>query len=250
MDHDALSQANPRGGDINLRAEAQMNEYRAIAARIAADGPRTVLDWGCGAGQMSDLLDRAAITPTAFDFDSERPDGERPLERYPRLQIRTSTDPVALPYDDASFDAVLSCGVLEHVSDPDASLDEVHRVLRPGGTFYVYKLPNRLSYLEALARRMGLYYHGACEHDKLYTVREARALLTRHGFAVTSAQRANMLPLTIAHPIANRLAGLIFAANRALARVPVLNLLATNVELIAVSRAVPAPPVAAAPAAV
>ena len=53
------------------------------------------------------------------------------------------------------FDAVLSCGVLEHVEDPDASLDEIRRVLQPGGTFYVYKLPNRASYLEAIARRLG-----------------------------------------------------------------------------------------------
>ena len=226
-----------------------MREYHAIADRIAADGPRTVLDWGCGAGQMSDLLDRAGVTPTAFDYDSQRADGERPLERYPRLVIRTSRDPVALPYADGSFDAVLSCGVLEHVSDPDGSLDEVRRVLRPGGSFYVYKLPNRFSYLEAMARRMGLYYHGACDHDKLYTAREARALLTRHGFAVIVARRANLLPLTIAHPLVNRLAGVIFAVNQALARVPVLNQLATNIELVAVSRAVPASPAAVEPAA-
>ena len=219
-----------------------MREYQAIADRIVEDGAHHVLDWGCGAGQMSDLLERAGARPTAFDYDSQREDGERPLERYPRLQIRTSTDPVALPYPDGSFDAVLSCGVLEHVSDPDGSLDEVRRVLRPGGTLYVYKLPNRFSYLEALARRMGLYYHGACDHDKLYTVREARRLLARHGFAVTVARRANMLPLTVAHPLANRTAGLIWQLNRALGRVPVLNQLATNVELIAVSRAVPAAP--------
>ena len=104
----------------------------------------------------------------------------------------------------------------------------------------MYKLPNRLSYLEAVARRTGLYYHGACEHDKLYTVRQARSLLERHGFAVTVARRSNLLPLTVAHPLVNRAAGLVWGINVALSRVPALNLLATNVELISVSRAVPA----------
>ena len=63
--------------------------------------------------------------------------------------------------------------MLEHVEDPDASLEEIRRVLVAGGTFYVYKLPNRTSYLEAIARRAGLYYHGELEHDRVYDVRSA-----------------------------------------------------------------------------
>ena len=84
------------------------------------------------------------------------------MERYPApVGPSRAHDPWRLPFDDGAFDAVLSCGVLEHVEDPDASLEEIRRVLVPGGTFYVYKLPNRTSYLEAIARRAGLYYHGA-----------------------------------------------------------------------------------------
>jgi SAM-dependent methyltransferase len=224
---------NPRGYDVNLRSGPQMQEYRAIARRIRGDAPSRLLDWGCGHGQVSDLLWRAGLDVTAFDYRPDAEDGTRPLERYPHLSVRLSRDPRRLPFEDRAFDAVLSCGVLEHVEDPDASVDEIRRVLIPGGTFYVYKLPNRASYLEAIARRAGLYYHGAMEYDRVYDRRSAVSLLERHGFTVGEFRRMNMLPLTVTSGLAARAAGPIWTANRALSAIPGLNLLSTNLQLIA-----------------
>lgn len=220
--------------DVNLRAGPQMREYEAIVARIARDRPGSVLDWGCGWGQVSDLLRSAGLDASAFDYDpAAEEDRIRPLERYPKIDAFLSSDPRWLPYEDASFDAVLSCGVLEHVVDPDASVAEIARVLRPGGTFYVYKLPNKHSYLEWLARRLGMYYHGAEEHDRIYGKQDAVVLLERHGLSVREFRRANMLPLTLAARPAQWATGAIWAANRLLSRTPGLNLLATNLELVA-----------------
>ena len=140
---------------------------------------------------------------------------------------------MTLPYPDAEFDAILSCGVLEHVHEPDASLEEISRVLRPGGTFYVYKLPNRWSYLEKIAKALGMYWHGSLPNDRIYTTTSAAELMRAHDFEVRELRRNNMLPLTLPGRIAARLAGAIWAANRLLARIPGVNLLATNVELVA-----------------
>lgn len=226
--------ANRRSLDVNLRSGPQMREYAAIVDKIARDRPGRVLDWGCGFGQVTRLLIEQGISTTAFDYrEGVTEPVTLPLERFPEIDATVSAQPFELPFEDDSFDAALSCGALEHVHDPDASLEELKRVLVPGGTLYVYKLPNRFSYLEWIAKRLGLYYHGACPNDIVYSKRSAHDLLQRHGYEVRELRRANMLPLMLPGPIGRILTAPLWTANRALSRIPGLNLLATNLELIA-----------------
>jgi ubiquinone/menaquinone biosynthesis C-methylase UbiE len=210
-----------------------MQEYVAIVQRIKADAPGVLLDWGCGWGQVSDLLVHYGISVKSFDYAADRQEGSQPLEQYPHISAFISNDPRRLPYADGEFDAVLSCGVLEHVEDPDASLEEIRRVLKPGGTFYIYKLPNRASYLEAIAKRMGWYYHGAFPHDRVYTRSSANALIGTHGFQISESRMMNVLPLTITGSLAIRYAELIWRANCTLSALPGLNRFATNIEIVA-----------------
>jgi arsenite methyltransferase len=97
-----------------------------------------VLDLGCGAG--TDLLVAAQMTGSAghvigVDMTSAM------LERARQSATEMGLDNVelhealieALPLDDASVDVVISNGVIDLVPDKDAVLDEIDRVLRPGG---------------------------------------------------------------------------------------------------------------------
>ena len=88
------------------------------------------------------------------------PDAEVPLRLYPEIRAYVSSDPVGLPIPTRASTSS-SAGVLEHTGAQEANLDEIARVLKPGGRFHVYKLPNRFSYLEWVARRLGLHYHGS-----------------------------------------------------------------------------------------
>jgi SAM-dependent methyltransferase len=221
-----------RGVDVNLRAGPQMREYAHIADRVAAHGIGPVLDWGCGFGQVTSLMYVGGVAVESYDFQAGSPVRKVPLPRYPHLSMTVSGEPVALPYPDNWFAAVVSCGVLEHVPKPHASLDEIHRILVPGGRLFVYKLPNRRSYLEAIAKRIGLYHHGALPDDEVYDIGSAVRLVSGHRFRVDDARMANMLPLSMSSSaLAWRLAGPIWESNRALSRIPLLNLLATNIEL-------------------
>jgi ubiquinone/menaquinone biosynthesis C-methylase UbiE len=215
--------------DAHLRSGPQMLQYDALAHDLVARVPGRVLDWGCGYGQVTALLRDQGVDVVAFDYRAELSEpAVAPLERYPEIDAHLSPDPVALPFEDAGFDTVLSCGVLEHVEQPDASLEEVRRVLKPGGTFYVTNLPNRWSYTEKVARLLGQYYHGQLPDDRVYTKRSIETLLKRHGFKVHELRYAHMLPLTLGGP-----ARPIWNASRLLERVPALNTFATSLEVVA-----------------
>ncbi|MGZ4765269.1 MAG: class I SAM-dependent methyltransferase [Ilumatobacteraceae bacterium] len=59
------------------------------------------------------------------------------LEYLPYTAPDVYGDGLCLPFQDDSFDLILSQAVLEHVPDPQRAVDELHRVLKPGGTMYV-----------------------------------------------------------------------------------------------------------------
>jgi len=228
--------------NANLSAGLQNAEYDEIVGEVAAATPAggAVLDWGCGEGQITSRLSARGLAVEACDYDPEA-DGveQRPFARYPELSALRSSDPVRIPFDDERFDVVLSCGVLEHVEQPLASLLELRRVLKPGGCVYVYKLPNRFSVLEFIARAGGLPYHGMRVHDTLWGRRSARWALEAAGFEVRWVRRANMLPLTVDHDLLNRRTESLYRINKRLASTPGLGVLATNVEALGIKPSTP-----------
>ena len=98
----------------------------------------------------------------------------------------------------------------------------------------MFKLPNRTSYLEAVARRAGpLLPRGLQSTTGCMTAARPSGCFRRHGFDVVEFRRMNMLPLSLTAAWATHWARRIWDVNRLLSAVPGLNLVATNLELVA-----------------
>ena len=216
--------------------------YIRIADDIAQHVPPCdLLDWGCGDGQMTYLLGRRGFRVTSYDVGD--PEGFAlpaiPLTRD--LQVVVSSHPTDLPFADASFDAVLSCGVLEHVGESDprgddrASLREIARILRPGGSLLIYQLPQQYAWQEAVSRRLGLGY----SHPRRYSATEIVALLRQAGYSVQRLRRTNLVPRNLTgmpeamRTAYSRLSHPLIALDGQLCRVPGLRHLAGALEITA-----------------
>ncbi len=103
-------------------------DARALAVEaILAAAPARILEVGCGEGEMAEQLGESAEV-VAVD------QSPRMVELTARRGVDAHVaDVQALPFPDASFDAVLAAWMLYHVSDLDRGLEEIARVLRPGG---------------------------------------------------------------------------------------------------------------------
>ncbi|MEM6588841.1 MAG: bifunctional 2-polyprenyl-6-hydroxyphenol methylase/3-demethylubiquinol 3-O-methyltransferase UbiG [Pseudomonadota bacterium] len=96
-----------------------------------------VLDLGCAGGFMAEALHNSGAEVTGIDPAAEAISAARTHAIHEGYGIHYDVGVgEALPYEDASFDAVVCVDVLEHVSDLDRVLREVHRVLVPGGRFF------------------------------------------------------------------------------------------------------------------
>ena len=102
----------------------------------------TVLDLGCGSG--TDLLIAAQMTgATVRDIGVDMTESMLDAARASAEAIGLTNVELyeslieAVPIEDASVDVVISNGVIDLVPDKDAVLDEIDRVLRPGGRLQI-----------------------------------------------------------------------------------------------------------------
>jgi len=102
-----------------------------VMLAVAIVGPGTrLLDAGCGAGGAS--VPAASLGAAVNGLDAAEALVAIARERVPDGDFRVG-DVEALPYDDASFDAVLAADLLPYVADPLAALRELRRVCTPYG---------------------------------------------------------------------------------------------------------------------
>lgn len=167
-----------------------------VRQRLAPDS--VICDWGGQYGHVSRLL-RSAF-PNVICYLPDR--SEFQVEYF---HLRFGVDDIVrfgpgygsaeIPLADGSVDAVISSGVLEHTREQGVpeqdSLREIWRVLRPGGSLFIWNLPRRWGSVELVnaALRRSI-------HPYRYRQRDVTSLLEEAGFTVELLDRHELLNLS------------------------------------------------------
>jgi SAM-dependent methyltransferase len=171
-----------------------------LTATVAERGGARVLDVGCGTGLWLEAQARAFPALSVAGVDPSPAMLARAAARLPRADLRVAPAE-AIPHPDAAFDVVASRFAYHHFRDLARALDELARVLAPGGLLHLANIvPARMAGAWVFA-----WFPTATEMNARYPAPEAlRDALAERGLRSELAfeARASEVPIAEALRIA------------------------------------------------
>ena len=123
--------------DEAVEDHARLCEYQTITPlflkHLPKDGP--ILEGGCGLGRWLIYLSKRGYDIEGIELNENAVKKIKDFDR--NLKVITGNI-LEMPYDDNTFSALISLGVIEHFKEgPQKALKEIYRVLKPGGVLFV-----------------------------------------------------------------------------------------------------------------
>ncbi|WP_436517875.1 class I SAM-dependent methyltransferase [Ekhidna sp. To15] len=110
----------------NVIHQRLLSAYHQAKPFITGD----LLELGCGEGRGVELL--APLADSYIGIDKIKAVIENLEKQYPDYKFMSGVFP-PFPFEDDSFDTIVTFQVIEHVKDDEGFIKEIHRVLKPGG---------------------------------------------------------------------------------------------------------------------
>jgi 2-polyprenyl-3-methyl-5-hydroxy-6-metoxy-1,4-benzoquinol methylase len=158
---------------------------------------RRLLDVGCGVGTISLELQRRGFRVSGIDFSSV---GVKKARAKGIEALLCDVDASGIPFEDHSFDVIWAGDVLEHLFDPISMLEEVSRILKPGGKALI-STPNDMHSYSRLRQ---------CKHHTVMSSELLEYMLNTSGFSRYSIGSIAKLPTRKRRHSKSRLLGSLF----------------------------------------
>lgn len=116
-----------------------------IVRHLGGTKGKKLLELGCGRATASiyqALKLGMDVHPTDYSEEALRI-ADKNMKKYGVTGQTRQADLYAMPFEDGSFDAIISLGVMEHIEDPGRAYREMHRLLKEGGVMISMNIPER-----------------------------------------------------------------------------------------------------------
>jgi ubiquinone/menaquinone biosynthesis C-methylase UbiE len=169
-----------------LRYERQLESVLQIMSKGGE-----LLDMGCGWGFTTAIIAASNPCLKVTGLDIEQMPSWSHLEKYGASYLMY--DAATVPFPDNEFDYCTAFGVMEHTDDDVSFLNNIRRILKPGGSLIIFNLPSTYALFERAAILIGIK-----SHDRYYTATRIRQLMKSTDFTVDSIEREFFLPAQVA----------------------------------------------------
>ena len=213
------------------RFSGQWGEYllaeqkARVAECIPAVADISILEVGGGHAQLASIYAERGLRPTIYGSDGATTEQLKPFDvNY------VSGNVVELPFEDDSFDVVIAIRLLTHLEHWEALLGEMCRVSKG---IIIVEYPSKFS-LNAIAPLLFTFkkkYEGDTRAFRLFSDKEVKAALRKHGYKVSSRKGQFFFPLVVHRMLKSN--GLLKALESALRKLKVSHVLGSPVVLSA-----------------
>ncbi len=168
-----------------LRYERQISEIGKLIPKNSK-----ILDIGCGRGMTTLMIKTIIPNSEVIGIDMQK---FTSWDEYKNYGVSYFIgDATKLQFKDKEFDAIISFGVIEHVSSDQKFIKENLRVLKQVGVGFILNIPNKYSMNEFLAKKLGIW-----SHEIKYKRSEIETLLKSNGIENFTIKQRFLIPAQV-----------------------------------------------------
>jgi len=149
--------------------------------RYKLNQDKKLLDLGCGRGEFL----KGFINCGLEGYGVDQSDSAKEFCPEAKLK-RAALDREPIPFEDNYFDVVFSKSVIEHFHNPEILVEEIYRVLKPGGVVITMCPDWEVNYK---------MYFEDYTHKTPFTLISLRDIFLIHGFSAVSVEKFRQLPI-------------------------------------------------------